>query len=33
MPKFAIPQFDSNSYYNENHVQETDPILRSNNDV
>ena len=33
IPKFAIPQFGSNSYYNKNRVQKTDPIFRSNNDV
>jgi len=32
-PKFAIPQFGSNSYYNENRVQKTDPVFRSNNEI
>ena len=32
-PQFAIPQFGANSYYNENNVQKTNPVFRSNNDV
>jgi len=32
-PQFAVPQFGVNSYYNENSVQKTDLVFKSNNDV